>query len=269
MIRAKLLPAAVAAVAAVAAGAHAAEVKLPADGWSSWEVAAPDGAPFWCCWSNWGEHLSSRAPCQLDERSHGFGSRRDDETTDAAKVYVRTAGGKVDRLQVLAAACPVQTQTPVTELTDVSPDDSVSFLAAQVKRGGTDTVTREPLAQQALAGLSQHRLDRAGTELAGFARTDARAENRKWALFWLAQRGQPGAEQTIAAALREDPDQDVREHGVFALSQLPAERSTRALIAAAEDRTLPRAQRKRAVFWLAQSESAGAQAYLEKVLARN
>ena len=47
---------------------------------------------------------------------------------------------------------------------------------------------------------------------------------------------------------------------------LPEERATRALIAVAEDRSLTHEQRKRAVFWLAQSEAEGAQKYLEKVL---
>jgi HEAT repeat protein len=61
----------------------------------------------------------------------------------------------------------------------------------------------------------------------------------------------------------------VREQAIFALSQLPDGRGTRALIATAEDRSLTREQRKRAVFWLAQSESDEAQAYLQKVLAGN
>ena len=64
-------------------------------------------------------------------------------------------------------------------------------------------------------------------------------------------------------------DEHVREQAIFALSQLPDERATRALIAAAEDRSLSREQRKRAVFWLAQSESEAAQTYLEKVLTAN
>jgi hypothetical protein len=37
----------------------------------------------------------------------------------------------------------------------------------------------------------------------------------------------------------------------------------------AEDRTLSHEQRKRAVFWLAQSEADGAQQYLESVLVGN
>jgi hypothetical protein len=52
------------------------------------------------------------------------------------------------------------------------------------------------------------------------------------------------------------------------LSRLPDERAPRALIATSEDQTLSAEQRRRAVFWLAQSESSSAQAYLEKVLVR-
>ena len=84
----------------------------------------------------------------------------------------------------------------------------------------------------------------------------------------LAQAGAAGAEEAIGAALRKDADDHVREQAIFALSQLPGERATLALIKVAEDRSLSREQRKRAVFWLSQSESSSAQAYLDKVLAR-
>jgi HEAT repeat protein len=76
------------------------------------------------------------------------------------------------------------------------------------------------------------------------------------------------AERVIGEAIRKDPDGDVREEAVFALSQLPDERATRALIAAAEDQSLPREQRKRAVFWLSQSRSDAAMAYLDRMLAK-
>ena len=78
--------------------------------------------------------------------------------------------------------------------------------------------------------------------------------------------GAPGAEQAIVAALRKDTDEDVREQTVFALSQLPEERATQALIAAAEDKSLSRELRKRALFWLSQSESESARTYLDQVL---
>ena len=312
--------------------AHSAELKLPREGWTSWQVAAVDSAPAWCCWNNWQDRDASRMSCKLDGSSNGYGTR-DDEKTDTVKVYARLAGGKVDRLQVLSATCPVETKTPIQELGSVAPDDSARWLIARAKQSGADAVTHRPLGESALAALAMHRGDLARDALAEFARGDARIETRKWAVFWLAMlrgnegaditssvmfndkdaevrkhaafaiaqtkspraapdlirqgntdkvgevraqawfwlahMGAPNAEQAIAQALRKDADDHVREQAIFSLSQLPDERATPALIATAEDQSLSREQRKRAVFWLAQSQADSAQAYLEKVLARN
>jgi len=313
--------------------AHAAEPTLPRDGWVSWQVDAVDGAPAWCCFDSWQERAASRKACQLDGSSHGYGISDGNATTDAVRVYARTAGGKLDSLQVFAASCPVEAKSPIQELGNLGTDDSARWLIGQVKRSGTDAVARRSLAEGALAALAMHRGDVAGDAMATFARTDARTETRKQAVFWLALlRGTEGADITssvmfndsnaelrehaafalsqsksprvtqdlirlgntdkvgdvrakawfwlaqtkaaeaeaaIGAAIRKDTDDDVREQGIFALSQLPDERATPALIAIAEDRSLPREQRKRAVFWLAQSKSDAALAYLDKVLARN
>jgi HEAT repeat protein len=98
--------------------------------------------------------------------------------------------------------------------------------------------------------------------------TDSNGEVRAHAWFSLAHTGAANVEKPIFAAIKNDPDDHVREQAVFALSQLPEGRATPALIAVAEDRSLSREQRKRAVFWLAQSKSADAQAYLDKVLTK-
>lgn len=58
----------------------------------------------------------------------------------------------------------------------------------------------------------------------------------------------------------------MREQAIFALSQLPDDRATPALIGVAENRSLPAEDRKRAIFWLSQAGSDGALAYLDKVL---
>ncbi|HEV8331956.1 MAG TPA: HEAT repeat domain-containing protein, partial [Steroidobacteraceae bacterium] len=114
--------------------------------------------------------------------------------------------------------------------------------------------------------LGQSKSPRVAADLIKLGNTDQTGNVRAQAWFWLAQTGAPEAEKAIIAALKKDSDDDVRERAIFALSQLPDERSTRALIAAAEDQSLSREQRKRAVFWLAQSESDSALAYLERVL---
>jgi len=305
------------------AQARAADLSLPKDGWVSWQVDAVENAEAWCCFE-WNNHDSTPQTCHLDGDDHGFGTR-DHATTDAVRVYARFAHGKLERLRTLAAACPVETRSPIQKLDGVATDDSARWLIGLAQH--------DELEHEVLASIAVHRGNVAFDALSNMARTDSRHDYRKQALFWLAlMRGQPGAdiatnamfndkdpdlrkhaafaitqsksthvapdliklgntdtdgdvraqswfwlahmgapnaEQAINAALRKDQDDHVREQAIFALSQLPDERSTRALIAAAEDRSLSREQRKRAVFWLAQSKSADAQTYLDKVLVGN
>ncbi|HEU4778682.1 MAG TPA: HEAT repeat domain-containing protein [Steroidobacteraceae bacterium] len=316
---------------AVIPPAYSAELKLPRDGWVSWQVAAVDDAPAWCCWSHLHDRVAPRPACGLDGGSNGYGIR-DDAKTDSVKVYVRVAGGKIDRLQALSATCPVEAKTPIQELDGVAADDSARWLIARTRQAGADGVSHRPLAESSLAALAMHRGDLARDALSEFARGDAHVETRKWAVFWLAKlrgaegaavtssvmfndkdaelrkhaafamaqsksprvtpdlirlgntdkvgdvrakawfwlahTGAVGSEQAIAQALRKDAEDDVREQVILALSLLPEERATRALIATAEDRSLSIEQRKRAVFWLSQSESGSALAYMDKVLAR-
>jgi hypothetical protein len=235
----------------------AAELPLPRDGWASWEVAASDRAPAFCCWSSWDSRADNAKACELDENRQGFGAR-DHATTDRVRVYARFANGKVERLRTLAASCPVKTRTPIRNLDGIATDDSVRWLLTLSSRGDLD--------HDVPASLAVHEGALALDALKKLARDEARAETRHHALFWLAQRGSADAETVIAAALKNDPDGGVREHAVFALSVLPDGRSATALIAAAEDRSLPRELRKRALFWLAQSESEGARQYLDRIL---
>jgi hypothetical protein len=123
--------------------------------------------------------------------------------------------------------------------------------------------------QLAAFAVSQGNSPRAVQDLIRLGNSDRDGDVRGHAWFCLAQTEAPNAEEAMFAALRNDKDDDVREQAIFALSQLPDERATRALIVVAEDRTLSNEQRKRAVFWLAQSDAKPAQAWLDKVLTRN
>jgi hypothetical protein len=269
----------------------AAELTLPRDGWVSWQVAAVDGAPDWCCWSNGNNFRNApRTACKLDGKQDSWGNR-DDETTDQVRIYARTAGGKLDRLRVLSVTCPAQAATPIRDLGTVSENDSARWLVGLAKQKNEDVLT----------ALAINRGDVARDALSDIARNDTRGETRQKAVFWLAQvRGQEGAdiassvmfndkdpevrehaafalsqsatprvEADLTRLLDTDQDDEVREGAVFALSQLPDERATRALIATAENRSLARELRKKAVFWLSQSESDAAQKYLERVLTAN
>jgi HEAT repeat protein len=269
----------------------AAELTLPRDGWVSWQVAAVDGAPDWCCWSNSNNFRNApRTACKLDGKQDSWGNR-DDETTDQVRIYARTAGGKLDRLRVLSVTCPAEAATPIRDLGTVAENDSARWLVGLAKQKNEDVLT----------ALAINRGDVARDALSDIARNDTRGETRQKAVFWLAQvRGQEGAdiassvmfndkdpevrehaafalsqsetpraEADLTRLLNTDKDDEVREGAVFALSQLPDERATRALIATAENRSLARELRKKAVFWLSQSESDAAQKYLERVLTAN
>jgi hypothetical protein len=310
---------------------YAAELALPREGWASWQVPAAEGAPDWCCFSDWNTRNASKRLCRLDRKGGSFGTR-DGETTDSVRVYARVAGGRIERLKALSSTCPVEADTQIQDLGSVSADESARWLVALLTQSERDAKMRDEVGDDALAALAIHGGDVAYDALVGIARRDTREDSREQAVFWLAiLRGLEGAdvatsimfedpdadirehaafavsqskspsadrdlirlattdadadvrshawfslsqtkstatEHAIQAALRNEKDSDVREQAIFALSQLPDARATRALIEVAEDRSLAREERKRAVFWLSQSESSAAQAYLDEVLAK-
>jgi HEAT repeat protein len=99
------------------------------------------------------------------------------------------------------------------------------------------------------------------------AGTDADEEVRSKALFWMAQMHDPRAAADITAAIRRDPSDEVREQGVFALSQLD-KGADQALIAIIRG-DFPRSAKEKALFWLGQSGSDEALAFLDEVLAKS
>ncbi len=122
--------------------------------------------------------------------------------------------------------------------------------------------------KHAAFAITQSKSPRIAAELIKQGTTDHDSDVRQQAWFWLAQSGVPNSEEPLLAAAKNDQDDSVREHAIFALSQLPDDRSTKALVAAAQDRTLSAEQRKKALFWLAQSDSPEAASYLDGILTR-
>ncbi|MFK8014325.1 MAG: hypothetical protein AB8G17_02635 [Gammaproteobacteria bacterium] len=86
------------------------------------------------------------------------------------------------------------------------------------------------------------------------------------AWFWLAQTESPQVEGAIFACLEAEASVKARHEAIFALAQLPEERAARALIRVIESRDNSAADRKQALFWLAQGESDAGLDYLSRVL---
>lgn len=123
----------------------------------------------------------------------------------------------------------------------------------------------------AVAAIRSRRTDglRAGLSECDASRRGRDSENRKDAVFWMAQVRIVESGSVIRDLMRNDDNADIRQHALFAYSQSGAADRIDALIDIVEDRDLPRDDRKNALFWLAQTESPQAIAYLEHLLVSN
>ena len=88
---------------------------------------------------------------------------------------------------------------------------------------------------------------------------------RSQSLFWMAQTGDARAPKDILAAIHSDKDADVREQGVFALSQLHPGGDTALIDILRSD--APRDVKEKAMFWLGQSGSDEAIRFIDQALA--
>lgn len=201
---------------------------LSADGWYTWRSQAAEATSAWCCVDASRDDVQKG--CDLDDGRYGLvncGGRV--LQGGEVRLYAKIEAGVVAELKVLSPDCPVYSATGVSDLGTIDVGDTSGWLR-------------------------------------GLMREHGRADVRGDAAFVLAQTGADGSEQAIMQAMVEDPDDDVREEAVFALSQLPGERAVDALLAVVENRRLDLERRKNALFWLVQSESDRAFTSVERLL---
>jgi len=106
-------------------------------------------------------------------------------------------------------------------------------------------------------------------ELIAMARAPKlRTDVRKSAVFWVGQEAAAAATRDLQDVVGDDAiEREVRESAVFALSQRPKDEAVPALLQVARTSRDP-ALRKRAIFWLGQTDDARALAYFEDVLTK-
>jgi HEAT repeat protein len=91
-------------------------------------------------------------------------------------------------------------------------------------------------------------------------------ETRKQAVFWLSQAaGEEATRGLDSLAVDSRGDIEVREQAVFALSQRPSDEGVPALIRIARANPSPEI-RKKALFWLGQSDDPRALTLFEEIL---
>jgi hypothetical protein len=93
-------------------------------------------------------------------------------------------------------------------------------------------------------------------------------DTRKSAVFWLSQAAGDAATKGLSELAEDDSeDREVRDQAVFALSQLPSEQGIPVLIRLARSNKDPQVRRK-ALFWLGQSDDPRVLALFEEILTR-
>ncbi len=98
--------------------------------------------------------------------------------------------------------------------------------------------------------------------------TAAPTANRKDAVFWLSQEAGDAATKGLSdLADDQNQDREVRDQAVFALSQLPSDKGVPILIRLARTNKDPKVRRK-ALFWLGQSDDPRALALIEEILTK-
>jgi HEAT repeat protein len=171
------------------------------------------------------------------------------EGPDTLLVLFRVENRRVERIRMFSEGCELDAGgRPVRWLENVRPAESVALLESLAP---ANAEKRDRIASGAISALAMHAAAEAGAALQRMARTHQAAGIRGESLFWLAQRGDQGADRIILEAIEKDASADVRKRAVFALSQLTDGVAVPALIRVARTDATPTV-RGEALFWLGQ-----------------
>lgn len=179
-----------------------------------------------------------------------------------ARVALRKRGGRIERLRVyVGGAWRPGEESRVTDLGAVSAAGATRYLLDLAARGdeavGHEAVFPAVLADSVTVWPDLLRLARG---------TAVPHETRRAAVFWLGQAAGEAATQGLSELVDDSGvDLDVKESAVFALSQEPREEGVPALIRIVKSNRSP-GVRKKALFWLGQSEDPRALALFEELL---
>ncbi|MEO6323162.1 MAG: HEAT repeat domain-containing protein [Thermoanaerobaculia bacterium] len=234
-----------------------------------------------CCFENLngkGDSELRNSGCRLEsEGSFTFGSGADRTLTNAMLdgrsqllVFYRMEKGALTNVRVFSGDCGIDAEgRPVTWLTGVTPEESVTFLGGLVtapahrarkalvkRRGGhKDEVPAgfddDGPGEHALTALALHAGPAAQKALEGFIGKGQPQALRAKAAFWIGnERGREGFE-ALKRIVPEDESAAFRQEATFAISQCEVPEATDLLLRMAK-RDPEGDVRGQALFWLAQ-----------------
>lgn len=182
--------------------------------------------------------------------------------TGPVRLTLRVRNGKVTALHV-AVGGSWRPRPGASDLGRVPAPEAARYLLALARQGDGD------LGGQAIFAATLADSATTWPDLLRLARdADVATATRRSAVFWVSQAAEEAATRGLDSLVGEpDVDREVREQAVFALSQRPREEGVPALIRIAKSHTDPEI-RRRAIFWLGQSNDPRALALFEELLTR-
>ncbi|HTY05736.1 MAG TPA: HEAT repeat domain-containing protein [Gemmatimonadales bacterium] len=178
------------------------------------------------------------------------------------RLVLHVAGGKVTRLRAYVGG-DWRPAANVTDLGTVGAADAAHYLLALARESGghagEDAIFPATLADSVTVWPDLFTIARDGA---------VPTATRKSAVFWIGQAAGDAATRGLdSLAEGSDVDRDVRESAVFALSQQRNDVGVPALITIAKTNRDPEI-RKKAIFWLGQSDDPRALALFEELLTK-
>ena len=178
------------------------------------------------------------------------------------RVALTKSGGRLTNMRVYVGG-EWRTSTTATDLGMVGTKDATSYLLGLAARDDS-RIAEKAIFPAVLADSVV-----IWPELLKIAKTDNVSRKvRQSAVFWLGQAAGDAATKGLTDLVEDgNQDREVRESAVFALSQRPHDEGVPVLIRIAKENKDPELRRK-AIFWLGQSDDPRALALFEELLTK-
>lgn len=246
-----------------ALGQTTATTPFASDGWYTWRVDAVDDAGDWCCFS-YNSGNVREAGCSLDNADRNYGISRNAEMpvqphSGELQIYARFDGEAITQLRALSPWCGVESATPWNDLGKVTAVQSIGWLSDNVG-------SKRSLQDARLMAIAAHAGDESRQILVATARAPGNRQLREQAIFWMGQLRVVETRDELLELINSGDSQRIREQAIFSYAQSPADDRLDVLIAVIEDPNKAMQDRKQALFWLAQTDSAAGVDYIQKLV---
>jgi hypothetical protein len=210
-------------------------------------------------WNCRGKNCRQQVDGDFSDGDDDWGSPCD---TGPARLTLRVRGGRVTALHVVVGGT-WRPRPGASDFGRIPAPEAARYLLALAKQSGGD------LGGQAIFAATIADSMTTWPDLLRLARDpDVANATRRSAVFWVSQAAEAAATRGLDSLVGEpDVDREVREQAVFALSQRPRDEGVPALIRIAKAHNDPEI-RRRAIFWLGQSNDPRALALFEELLTR-